>query len=160
MLSTSSSHYIQNTALYQLLKRKLTLSQPKSGQPFFFTSRLNIGGFNGSGGGRVFWCCVTVVTAVLETLTVGQVEMDSGDHQAEEAEGKSRGLESPGGRGSSVQTRSARALTSRAGDESHTRAAKRCDPYKKVCLGPDCPGAFNWNSALASGKATSAASTR
>ena len=32
VLSTSFSHSIQNTALYQLLKRKLTLSQPKPGQ--------------------------------------------------------------------------------------------------------------------------------
>ena len=37
MLSTLFSYAIQNTALYQLLGRKLTLSQPKPGQEFTIT---------------------------------------------------------------------------------------------------------------------------
>lgn len=54
-----------------------------------------------------------------------------------------------GDRGVHFQMRSARALSSQAGVESHPGSAEQGDPWKEVCLSPAGPGVFHWSSALA-----------
>lgn len=70
------------------------------------------------------------------------MEEEGGDHQAGKAEGKSRGWALPGEGGPNFQSSSAHVPISHAGGESHMCTAKQCDPQKKVCLAPDCPGAL------------------